>query len=66
MKKIRLFAALLLLGTVLSVGYLPTRAQGENGCGRCNCSSPNSKTFGVKEATETSCPMCDCYIDMID
>jgi hypothetical protein len=69
MKKVRIFASLVLLGAVLAIGYSPSAVAGEfggfgtEGCGRCNCYTPNSKLYGVKEATADSCPSCDCYLD---
>ncbi|HEX8283139.1 MAG TPA: hypothetical protein VF588_07280 [Pyrinomonadaceae bacterium] len=68
MKKVRIFASLLLLGVVLAVGYSPSAVAlqfGVEGCGRCNCYTPNTKLYGVKQAAGDSCPSCDCYTDVM-
>lgn len=68
MKKFRVLAAIGLLATVLFMGSAPpSSAQfGTEGCGRCNCHTPNTGKSGVKQATDDSCPPCDCYVDMND
>lgn len=72
MKKVRLFAALLLLGMVFSTGYLTTRAQGDwgmlesgDGCGKCSCYTPNTQKYGTKAPADSACTTCDCYVPVL-
>lgn len=56
MKHVRLSLSLLVLAAVLSIGYIQSAdAQAFEMAGRCNCMTPNTGKYGVKEATAETC-----------
>jgi hypothetical protein len=66
MKRVRLSLSLVLLAAVLSTGYFQSAdAQEPTEGGRCNCMTPNTGKYGVKQPTDNTCPETNCYIDLL-